>query len=109
MGDSGLLISALIAMVAVVGLVVLLKGGATGGVMVIQGDSGQGSFDRPLGTSGESILGAKQTCWYTDEGEIRCPQYEQAPTGSFGPPPEYREGGRPTEWETSSGRGFFAG
>ena len=102
----GLLISALVAMVAIVGLVVLLKGGATGGVTVIRGETGL-SFERNLGSRGEGLLGDKLPCYYDADGNMVCPDVKPS-TATFGPPPEWRRGNEPTVIQTASGRGYWS-
>ncbi|MFQ5620535.1 MAG: hypothetical protein ACE5FT_01685 [Candidatus Nanoarchaeia archaeon] len=101
----GLLVSALVAIVAIVGLVVLLKGGASGAATVIQG-GGWTSFDRPLGNRGVGLLGDNLPCYYDSDGNMVCPQTESA-VRTFGPPPSYREGDRPTTVDYASGRGYY--
>ena len=104
----GLLISALVAMVAIVGLVVLLRGNAAGAVTVIRGEA-QTSFGRPLGGAGSGLLGEDTPCWYNADGEMVCPVIGEGGDGTFGAPTEYRTGAEPTTWETASGRGYYAG
>ncbi len=85
----GLLISALVAIVAIVGLVVLLRGDSTGSVVVIRGEA-QNSFGRPLGSSGNGISGEDLPCYYTAEGDMYCPGIG-SPSGTFGADSDFRE------------------
>ncbi|MFQ5620534.1 MAG: hypothetical protein ACE5FT_01680 [Candidatus Nanoarchaeia archaeon] len=72
--DSGLLILALVAVVAVVGLVMVLRGGATGGTMVLSmsGDA-SGPFDNALSSESVGAYGSAENtpCW-SDNGQIKC-------------------------------------
>ena len=103
----GLLISALVAMVAIVGLVVLLRGNTAGAVTVIRGGA-EDSFGRPLGNRGSGLLGEDQPCWYNADGELVCPSIGKGGPDTFGAPIEYREGAVPTQIHTASGRGFYS-
>lgn len=104
----GLLISALVAMVAIVGLVVLLSGGSTGAVTVIRGDTSGYDFGRPLGSNSNRIVGVNEPCWYNADGEMECPQYMDTRGGTFGAPQEWREGREPTVINTASDRGYWS-
>ena len=77
--DSGLLILALVAVVAVVGLVMILRGGATGGVMVyeISGDASQrfGNF----GGDTMGVYGTQENLPCYQEGQtLVCPKQQSA-------------------------------
>lgn len=90
----GLLISALVAMVAIVGLVVLLSGNSTGAVTVIRGSTAT-HFDRPLGGAGSGLAGYNEPCYYSDEGSMVCPGVAPSQR-TFGAPSTFRQGGEPT-------------
>ena len=103
-----LLLLALVAVVALAGMY-----GPTGAkVLVIQGETPT-HFDRPLGNKQFSLVGNNYQCFQNAEGENVC-CYEEAGKwecmgggDTFGPAPEFREGGEKGLAETS--RGMYLG
>ena len=78
--DSGLLVLALVAVVAVVGLVMVLRGGTTGGVMVYElGGDAHRAFDNKLGSDSVGAYGTVENLeCYSDEGQIKCTPQQSA-------------------------------
>ena len=76
--NSGLLIAALVAIVSVVALVMLLKGGAAGGVVYLSGDA-HTSFGRPYASGSLGVYGLDENrvCWQ-EGGQIVCHQSDVA-------------------------------